>query len=608
MEAKVAGMLPDVCDLGNLPSCAASAPAAGLPPLRAPEVGRALFGLSDGGRNCSWATEGRSSSLDIPKAGTHIFEHERDGSDGSYASAFSLGDIFSPGDALLAADQGLLAASCQEHSLLPVHCDDPLFLDKTAYLQAPATDARAHSGPYDATLQDARVHGGNAFVQAVSPSSCWLKGAAPTPMPESPHGSASDSGAFAASTVDLPAHLGGAQFAAELEGASTVDLPAHLGGAQFTPDLECASTVDLPAHLAGTQFTLDRAQFAADLECAKVDLPAHLGGAQFAPDLEAAGSGGYGAVDYGQDYGGDLGPDNSRGSDGSHHSSTLAADCGSFYLPGMGELLPSRGMLQPYAFRHLAPVLDPYEAAFGNEVGDMSMVGLAEPLGAAPAPPCARLGSRRGLASHARARSPSPGRRSASGGAATGSKRGLPEAGTGLQIGRGRRVRAAVLARGHAARPRRAFHEGDSDASEPEVNRRRKHHNPWNVEETEALVAGVEVCGNGKWADIKKLGFRAIDGRSAVDLKDKWRNLLRVALMPSTALKSKTDKRREVPPELLARVCAIIQPPPPPTVAGAAGTAAPDAPALPATYRMTLVVRCGPSMRSAWAANISNSE
>ena len=58
-----------------------------------------------------------------------------------------------------------------------------------------------------------------------------------------------------------------------------------------------------------------------------------------------------------------------------------------------------------------------------------------------------------------------------------------------------------------------------------------------NVEETEALVAGVEVCGNGKWADIKKLGYHAIDGRSAVDLKDKWRNLLRVALMPSTALK-----------------------------------------------------------------------
>lgn len=45
------------------------------------------------------------------------------------------------------------------------------------------------------------------------------------------------------------------------------------------------------------------------------------------------------------------------------------------------------------------------------------------------------------------------------------------------------------------------------------------------VEETEALVHGVESCGGGKWADIKKLGLRAIEKRSAVDLKDKWRNL-----------------------------------------------------------------------------------
>jgi hypothetical protein len=65
-----------------------------------------------------------------------------------------------------------------------------------------------------------------------------------------------------------------------------------------------------------------------------------------------------------------------------------------------------------------------------------------------------------------------------------------------------------------------------------------------NVEETEALVTGVEACGNGKWADIKKLGFRAIHGRSAVDLKDKWRNLLRVALMPSTALKCGAGRLR----------------------------------------------------------------
>ena len=46
-------------------------------------------------------------------------------------------------------------------------------------------------------------------------------------------------------------------------------------------------------------------------------------------------------------------------------------------------------------------------------------------------------------------------------------------------------------------------------------------------------MVGVEHCGGGKWADIKKLGFAVIAGRSAVDLKDKWRNLMRVALLPA---------------------------------------------------------------------------
>lgn len=52
-------------------------------------------------------------------------------------------------------------------------------------------------------------------------------------------------------------------------------------------------------------------------------------------------------------------------------------------------------------------------------------------------------------------------------------------------------------------------------------------------EETEALVEGVEHCGGaGHWQDIKRLGYPAIAARSAVDLKDKWRNLLRIAELP----------------------------------------------------------------------------
>ncbi len=67
-----------------------------------------------GGAAAAAWLEGRSSSLDIPKAAAHIFAEDRDGSDGSYASAYSLGDIFTPADPLLAAgDHGLLAgAAC----------------------------------------------------------------------------------------------------------------------------------------------------------------------------------------------------------------------------------------------------------------------------------------------------------------------------------------------------------------------------------------------------------------------------------------------------------------------------------------------------------------
>ena len=66
----------------------------------------------------------------------------------------------------------------------------------------------------------------------------------------------------------------------------------------------------------------------------------------------------------------------------------------------------------------------------------------------------------------------------------------------------------------------------------------RKVHNPWSVEETEALVRGVEACGGGRWADIKKLALPELEGRSAVDLKDKWRNLARLVALPSATPRS----------------------------------------------------------------------
>jgi hypothetical protein len=95
---------------------------------------------------------------------------------------------------------------------------------------------------------------------------------------------------------------------------------------------------------------------------------------------------------------------------------------------------------------------------------------------------------------------------------------------------------------------------GDRRGNVGASGRRSKHHNPWALEEAVALVDGVAKCGGGKWADIKKLGYQAIEHRTAVDLKDKWRNLLRIAMLPHQPLKTAGDKKREIPADLLTRV------------------------------------------------------
>eukprot|EP00210_Caulerpa_lentillifera_P005489 g5249.t1 len=86
-------------------------------------------------------------------------------------------------------------------------------------------------------------------------------------------------------------------------------------------------------------------------------------------------------------------------------------------------------------------------------------------------------------------------------------------------------------------------------------NRRRKQHNPWSVEETKMLIKGVAICGEGKWADIKRLEFKELVSRSPVDLKDKWRNLLRLAQLTQNHPRvKKVEKRTDLPSELLHQV------------------------------------------------------
>lgn len=124
---------------------------------------------------------------------------------------------------------------------------------------------------------------------------------------------------------------------------------------------------------------------------------------------------------------------------------------------------------------------------------------------------------------------------------------------TGKSSGRLNRARGRAFGR-------QGGWDGLGSSTSDSINKRRKQHNPWSLEETRMLVRGVEICGGGKWADIKRLGFREIANRSPVDLKDKWRNLLRVALLPVEQIRlKKADNRHNLPLELLQHVKELAQ-------------------------------------------------
>ncbi|KAA8516557.1 hypothetical protein F0562_016937 [Nyssa sinensis] len=62
----------------------------------------------------------------------------------------------------------------------------------------------------------------------------------------------------------------------------------------------------------------------------------------------------------------------------------------------------------------------------------------------------------------------------------------------------------------------------------------RKHHRLWTLSEVKKLIDGVSQYGVGRWTDIKRLLFSSSAHRTPVDLKDKWRNLLRASCVQKT--------------------------------------------------------------------------
>ncbi|KAL2554357.1 uncharacterized protein Fot_07976 [Forsythia ovata] len=96
---------------------------------------------------------------------------------------------------------------------------------------------------------------------------------------------------------------------------------------------------------------------------------------------------------------------------------------------------------------------------------------------------------------------------------------------------------------------------------QPEVSSRRKHHRLWTISEVRKLIDGVSQYGVGRWSRIKKLLFSTSPHRTSVDLKDKWRNLLKASGIQEQGTRQGEKKRnlawRPLPKPILRRVCEL---------------------------------------------------
>ncbi|CAM8971346.1 unnamed protein product [Rhodiola kirilowii] len=114
---------------------------------------------------------------------------------------------------------------------------------------------------------------------------------------------------------------------------------------------------------------------------------------------------------------------------------------------------------------------------------------------------------------------------------------------------------------------------------------RRKHQMIWTLPEVEKLVEGISHFGVGRWTEIQRLFFPTSTYRTPIDLRDKWRNLLKAsnAWIQNDQEAHEHDEethkngQRQLPKEILHRINELGQLHPYPIKRTAKHTPAPTA-------------------------------
>ncbi|XVE51879.1 hypothetical protein DITRI_Ditri02bG0076400 [Diplodiscus trichospermus] len=91
---------------------------------------------------------------------------------------------------------------------------------------------------------------------------------------------------------------------------------------------------------------------------------------------------------------------------------------------------------------------------------------------------------------------------------------------------------------------------------------RRKHHRAWTLSEVLKLVEGVSKYGAGRWSEIRRLAFASYSYRTSVDLKDKWRNLLKASFAQTPVDKGVNSRKHPsmpIPASILLRVRELAE-------------------------------------------------